>query len=87
MVDRSAPGSLTVSLAAPDESPYFHRTFRARETREVRIYLRGGDDEVLVRGDADPGMIVRLVGGPDDDRYDVRGRGDGIHVYDHEGTD
>ena len=38
---------LEVALAATPQAPYFHRTFDPRETRELRIYLHGGDDRVV----------------------------------------
>ncbi len=31
-------------------APYFSRTFAARETNEIRLYLHGGNDRVVVRG-------------------------------------
>ena len=51
-----------------DEPPYFQRTFRHEETREVRIYLRGGTDRVEISGAA--GRIsVRIDGGGGDDSF------------------
>ncbi len=50
------------------EAPYFQRTFRPRETREVRIYLRGGDDSAEVSG-AEGRIAVRIDGGGGDDSF------------------
>ena len=50
-------GDLSVRIGlmeGPDgarKTPYFQRTFHPQETREVRIYLRGGADRAeIVRG-------------------------------------
>lgn len=50
------------------EPPYFERTFRADETREVRLYLRGGDDRVEISG-GDGVISVRVDGGGGDDNF------------------
>ncbi|MCH7716870.1 MAG: BamA/TamA family outer membrane protein [Gemmatimonadetes bacterium] len=49
------------------ESPYFQRTFRPDETREVRVYLHGGNDTAVVRGNTAGGTLVRIIGGGGDD--------------------
>jgi hypothetical protein len=68
-VDVLADGSLDVVLggAAPGAEPRFRRRFRPGETREVRIYLLGGDDRAVVRGGAASPLTVRLIGGAGDD--------------------
>jgi hypothetical protein len=87
VVDRSEPGQVTVILTAPahDEAPYFRRSFSTEETREVRVYLGGGDDRVAVRGGAGGGTTVRIIGGPGDDTYEVDGSARGIRLYDSQG--
>lgn len=71
-VRRDQDGSLEVTLAGLRRNgtagePYLRRRFAPTETREVRLYLHGGDDRVVVRGDADQGILVRVVGGRGDD--------------------
>lgn len=52
-----------------DGPPLFQRRFVPGETREVRIYLHGGDDEATVRGvSGDDPILVRVIGGGGDDR-------------------
>jgi Omp85 superfamily domain len=63
----------------------FRRRFVAGETREVRIYLHGGDDRAEVRGTG--GILVRVLGGAGDDRMEDRGRGARTVFYDDEGDD
>ncbi len=48
---------------APRGRTWFHRRFDAEETREVRVYLHGGDDRVVMRGDGGSRTLVRVVGG------------------------
>ena len=48
--------------------PYFRRTFRPGETREVRIYLRGGADSAEISG-TEGKIAVRIDGGGGDDSF------------------
>jgi hypothetical protein len=45
----------------------FHRTFKPTETREIRLYGRGGLDHFDVRGEAQSSIKVRVIGGEDMD--------------------
>jgi hypothetical protein len=73
-VVREGDGSLGVSLfprtgdGGASAAAYAHRRFDPRETKEVRIYLRGGDDRAVVRsaagrGAGARGVTVRVIGG------------------------
>jgi hypothetical protein len=56
---------LTVSRRKKDGSlddPFFHRRFVSGETKEVRLFLRGGADSVRARGHGGP--LLRVVGTP-----------------------
>jgi hypothetical protein len=78
---------VTVARLATDGSPmapYFERRFDARDTDEVRLYLHGGDDRVIMRGRRSGDITVRAIGGPGDDVFDDSG-GSGIRFYDSEG--
>jgi len=89
-VTRTSNGDLDVALArlgadgAP-EPAFFRRRFLRDETREVRLYLRGGDDRAVVVGPSGP-IRVRVLGGPGDDRLDDSAGG-GTRFYDFEGSD
>ena len=50
------------------KTPYFQRTFHPQETREVRIYLRGGDDRAEIVGTKGQ-IAVRIDGGGGDDAF------------------
>lgn len=62
-ITRHADGSVEVELRMKGDIPYFHRRFHPLETREVRLYLHGGDDSALVTGDAPRSVLVRVIGG------------------------
>ncbi len=57
------------------------RTYDRDVTREIWIYGLDDDDYFKVTGDGDRMMKVRLVGGMNNDRYDVE-NGARIHIYD-----
>jgi hypothetical protein len=85
VIRRSPDGSVEVTLSASDDArgealapPYFHRTFHAGETSEVRLYLLGGADRIVEEGERDAPIRVRIVrGDAGGTRRDDGGRGDG----------
>jgi hypothetical protein len=66
------------------EQPLVRRTFNEGETREIRLYLKGGNDRVSTHGVNGDGIDVRVAGGPGDDTLDDS-QGGGSGLYDHEG--
>ena len=67
-IEYDADGGATVSLFdgredAEGEDPYFERRFVPGQTREVRVYLHGGDDSVSVTGAERSRIVVRVIGG------------------------
>ena len=54
----------------PDSEPYFRRRFDPGTTHEVRVYLHGGDDKVLVTGGPRRGTLLRVVGAEGTDVLD-----------------
>ncbi|HJS57348.1 MAG TPA: hypothetical protein VKA01_04525 [Vicinamibacteria bacterium] len=76
-VEHGADGSLALALAlanAPDR-PYFRRRFLAGETKEVRLYLHGGDDRFTSQGRRKGGPTLRVAVGGGNDRLDDAGGG------------
>jgi hypothetical protein len=63
-ISRYADGRVTVTIAedTPGSRPYVERTFDPSLTRELRVYLHGGDDRVTVLGPGER-ITVRIVGG------------------------
>ena len=88
-IDRMSDGSVTVTLAGKmdksDEEPFSRRTFFPAETKEVRLYLHGGNDEAMVRGANDGAITVRIIGGGGNDALTDSTGGDGVRFYDFEG--
>ncbi len=64
----------------------YERIFLTRETREVRLYGMEGEDIFKISGNADEGMLVRIIGGLDEDTIidesEVRSSGKKTVVYD-----
>ncbi len=64
----------------------YKRTFYTNETKEIRLYGLGGEDEFIVNGDVNDGIVVRIIGGggEDDitDNSNVRGFKRYTIVYD-----
>ena len=88
MIDRSEPDFVTVSLADSESAgapPYLLRRFSGEETREIRIYLKGGDDQVSVRGDGGGDITIRVIGGRGDDIFRIDDSREGLHLYDSRG--
>ena len=62
-----------IRLAGTQSVPYFRRTLYPHETKEVRIYLHGGDDQIAVLGEWAK-IRVRVDGGGGDDAFANRSR-------------
>lgn len=62
-VTHSADGAVTLALRSGASPPYFTRRFDPAETKEIRIYLHGGDDNATVTGDAPRSIPVKVIGG------------------------
>ena len=69
------------------EKPYLERTFRHEETREVRVYLRGGSDRTEITG-AQGRIAVRIDGGGGGDAFtnDSDAGASKTYFYDHRGN-
>jgi hypothetical protein len=67
---------------------YFDRRFVPTDTREVRVYLRGGNDRAVVRGDGPQLIQVRVLGGAGNDVFEDTSNPSSSSrtaFYDHEG--
>lgn len=85
-VRRSPDGSVVVSVREDDASAaYYSRTFLPSETNEIRLFLRGGEDQVEVVGEGPAAIEIRLMGGGGDDQYADRTTAGGVGFYDHRG--
>jgi hypothetical protein len=80
---RREDGGLDLVLSGP-EGPFLKRRFAPGETKEVRVFLKGGDDRATTHGDGGPGVKLRVVGGPGNDVLDDSDSGH-TRFYDDEG--
>jgi hypothetical protein len=86
LVTRNPKGEVDVTLTRAGASsgratPYFERRFDSPTTREVRVFLDGGDDLAVVRGDGG-GPTVRIIGGEGRDRLLDSSRSGQARFYD-----
>jgi hypothetical protein len=87
LIERQEQGEIELRLIAIGEDgerrspPYFRRRFRPSETHEVRVYLRGGNDRAVSRGEAERRITMRVMGGDGDDTLDDS-KGGGSRFYD-----
>jgi hypothetical protein len=93
VLDRIEGGGVRVSFhrresgSGVDGQPHFARTFSPLETRELRVYMHGGDDLIRVEGGAHSPIVLRIIGGGgDDELVDSSGRGKVIFYDKGEGT-
>ncbi len=83
---RGADGSVKVALrAAGADQPYFARRFDPEETREVRLYLHGGDDRAVLTGTGPDRITMRVIGGGGDDVLQDSSAAGGVRFYDDRG--
>jgi len=69
---------------APAVDPYFDRHFVRGETHEVRLYLDGGPDSIVVRGGGDAVKIRIIAGANGDVLVDSTGDDPGqTRIFDH----
>jgi Omp85 superfamily domain len=86
-VERLAGGRLSVRLSPGSGGPpFYRRTFDRRETEEVRLFLHGGDDRVIVRGADGSGPLLRVIGGGGDDELTDSSRAGRTRFYDDRGN-
>jgi hypothetical protein len=79
-------GLVQVRLESSGGEPFFERTFDANETREIRVYLHGGEDSAVVEGNVRSSIPLRVIGGNGNnhliDRSTVDGSQGSAHLYD-----
>jgi hypothetical protein len=86
-VSRQADDAVEVTLALDEDgaTPYYRRRFVPGETREVRIYLHGGEDLVQRTGPAKGPIRVRVIAGGGKKTIDDS-KGGGTDIWRDAGT-
>jgi hypothetical protein len=76
-VHHAADGRVMVTLErrSSKRPAHYRRTFTPAETREVRVYLHGGDDTVAVSGGGNARITVRAIAGKGADTLPASNRG------------
>ena len=86
---RAEGRTLDLTVRAADDSaaaPLFHRRFDRADTKEVRLYLHGGDDVVQIGGAGGGAPLLRIIGGGGDDRVVDSSTAGRARFYDARGT-
>ena len=85
-IARQPDGSVNVKLES-DGVTYFTRTFVPSETKQIRLYLQGGNDTAEITGDVPGSIPVWVIGGTGSntltDHSVVGGRKNPTRVYDN----
>lgn len=68
-IEREREGAVTIALEGAGRT-LFQRRYDPSETREVRVFLNGGDDRVRSEGRGSSRVKVRVVGGDGNDLLD-----------------
>jgi hypothetical protein len=89
IVEHSDDGSLQLTLSPLDGNgstgaAYYRRRFTPQETREVHLYLLGGDDRLVTNGPRKGGIHLVVLGDWGNDRLDDSKSG-GAQLHDSEG--
>ncbi|HEU5039883.1 MAG TPA: hypothetical protein VFT84_03620, partial [Gemmatimonadales bacterium] len=85
--DRVAELSLAVRDGDGAREPYFRRRFDRNDTKEIRLFLHGGDDRVVVRGPGGGGVRVRVLPGGGSDEVADSASGGAVQLYTTEPED
>ena len=83
LVTRKPKGITNVKIFSGDERELvLDRDFDKKETKEIRIYGLNDCDSFRVEGKGNKNILVRLIGGIDNDTYDIKSSKK-IKVYDY----
>jgi hypothetical protein len=63
MIVRNTDGSVDVGIESGRVGRWFSRRFQPTETKEIRLYLHGGDDHAVVVGNTAASIPLRIIGG------------------------
>ena len=86
VIETASGVEITIRQASGSSEPYFRRTFRPEETKEIRLYLHAGDDRAVIRGEGGLPIRVNIVGGEGDDEFQFASSTGNVHLYDQHGS-
>ena len=62
---------------------FFHKVFSQDVTREIWVYGLDDDDRFEVKGPGDASIKIRLIGGQNNDIYDIGNANPRVYIYDY----
>jgi len=82
-IERLPGGHVSVRLSPrAGGAPFYQRTFDRHDTDEIRLYMHGGDDRVVVRGSDGSGPLVLVIGAGEADELVDSARAGSTRFYD-----
>lgn len=82
-ITRLPKGKTQVKIYSGDDRELiFEKEFNRKETKEIRLFGLNDMDKFVVEGKASQPILIRMIGGIDDDIYEVK-RSKKIKVYDY----
>ncbi|WP_312150386.1 metallophosphoesterase, partial [Empedobacter sp.] len=83
VITRLPKGKTNVKIySGQDRTLILYEDFDKKETKEIRLYGLNGKDKFKVEGKPNNAILVRIIGGIDDDIYEVK-RSAKVKVYDY----
>lgn len=94
LIEKLSPEEMKVTMKkiskkGKEKHTLFERTFKAEETREIRIYGFGGKDKFKIVGDDKTDIKVRIIGGRGEDVVEdnsAKGTSKRMSIYDTKST-
>lgn len=71
-------------IGGEKEKQFFSKVFTKGITKEVWVYGLDDTDRFVVKGDFRAAVKIRLIGGQNNDRYEVLGHNGNVEIYDFE---
>ncbi len=87
-INKNNNDSLRLTLTDKFENIYYSRLFVRGETKEIRLFSLSGNDSFIIKGSGTMPVIVRMIGGKDNDSYKVESNivnRKKLYVYDYSG--
>ncbi len=86
LIDRLNNNETSIVVIRKNDTIY-KRTFSTKETKEIQLYGLNGDDTFNITGKVKNGILIRLIGGQDNDTYtdesSVAGWSKKTKIYDY----
>ncbi len=78
-----AGDDIRLDILTTDNALYYSRTFKSSETKEIRVYGIGGNDQYQVIGEKTNGTKIRFIGGDGKDLFETGAASRKVYIYDN----